>query len=45
MGTYSLSGYPTYILVGRDGKIATMKAARPSALTQVSEQIDDLLTR
>ena len=45
MGTYSLSGYPTYILVGRDGKIATMKAARPSALTQVSEQIDDLLAR
>lgn len=45
MGTYSLPGYPTYILVGRDGKIATMKAERPSALTQVSKQIDDLLAK
>ncbi|WP_281670895.1 TlpA family protein disulfide reductase [Rikenella microfusus] len=45
MGTYSLDGYPTYILVGRDGKIATMKAERPSALAQASEHIDDLLAR
>lgn len=45
MGTYSLPGYPTYILVGRDGKIATMKAKRPSALTQVSAQIDALLDK
>lgn len=45
MGTYSIPGYPTYILVGRDGKIATMKAKRPSALTQVSAQIDALLDK
>lgn len=45
MGSYNLPGYPTYILVGRDGKIATMKAERPSALTQVSKRIDDLLAK
>lgn len=43
LGAYSLTGYPTYILVGRDGKIATMKAGRPSALTQTATQIDGLL--
>lgn len=43
LGAYSLSGYPTYILVGRDGKIVTMKAGRPSALTQTATQIDGLL--
>lgn len=42
-GAYNLPGYPTYILVGRDGKIVTMKAERPSALTQAARQIDDLL--
>lgn len=45
MGSYNLPGYPTYILVGRDGKIATMKAERPSALTQASKRIDDLLAK
>ena len=45
MGSYNLPGYPTYILVGRDGKIATVKAERPSALTQASKQIDDLLAK
>lgn len=44
-GAYSLSGYPTYILVGRDGKIVTMKAERPSVLTQAARQIDDLLVK
>lgn len=43
LGVYNLSGYPTYILVGRDGKIVTMKAGRPSALTQTAAQIDRLL--
>ncbi len=43
LGAYNLSGYPTYILVGKDGRIATMKAERPSTLTQVSRQIDGLL--
>lgn len=43
LGAYSLTGYPTYILVGRDGKIVTMKAGRPSALTQTAAQIDGLL--
>lgn len=43
LGAYSLPGYPTYILVGRDGKIVTMKAGRPSALTQTAAQIDGLL--
>lgn len=43
LGAYSLSGYPTYILVGRDGKIVTMKAGRPSALTRTAGQIDGLL--
>lgn len=43
LGTYSLPGYPTYILVGRDGKIVTLKAGRPSALTQTAAQIDGLL--
>lgn len=43
LGTYSLSGYPTYILVGRDGKIATMQASRPSELTQAVQEIERLL--
>lgn len=43
LGAYSLSGYPTYILVGRNGKIATMKAGRPSDLTRTAAQIDELL--
>lgn len=45
LGAYNLSGYPTYILVGKDGRIATMKAERPSTLTQVSRQIDGLLAK
>ncbi|MDO6433490.1 TlpA disulfide reductase family protein [Flavitalea sp. BT771] len=30
MGTYGLPGYPSYILVNKDGKIVTIRAPRPS---------------
>lgn len=43
LGAYSLPGYPTYILMGRDGKIVTMKAPRPSEMTQLAKEIDKLL--
>lgn len=45
MGTYDLAGYPTYILVGRDGKIVTMDAERPSSKDKLVKQIDECLAR
>ena len=36
-------GYPTYILIGKDGKVRTNKAPRPSSISQVSEVINKLL--
>ena len=45
MGTYDVSGVPTYILVGRDGKIVTMEAERPSSKDKLVKQIDECLAR
>ncbi len=45
MGTYNVSGFPTYILVGRDGKIVTMDAERPSEKDKLMEQIEECLAR
>lgn len=45
MGTYDVSGFPTYILVGRDGKIVTMDAERPSEKDKLVEQIEECLAR
>ena len=36
-------GFPTYILIGKDAKIRTREAPRPSSITQLCEAIDKLL--
>lgn len=36
-------GYPTYLFIGKDGKVRTRNAPRPSSIAQVSEVIDKLL--
>lgn len=36
-------GFPTYILIGKDAKIITREAPRPSSITQLCEAIDKLL--
>lgn len=38
------SGYPTYIFIGRDGKIRTKQAPRPASVSLVCEDIDKLLS-
>lgn len=43
MSEYDLPGFPTYALVGRDGRIATLSAPRPSQFEAVTEAIDALL--
>ena len=45
MGTYDVSGFPTYILVGRDGKIVTMEAERPSHKEYLVKQLEEQLAR
>ena len=45
MGVYNIGGFPTYILVGRDGKIVTMNAERPSSKDKLVKQIDECLAR
>lgn len=36
-------GFPTYILIGKDGLIRTKKAPRPSSITQLCVAIDKLI--
>lgn len=36
-------GYPTFILIGKDGKIRTKEAPRPVSISQASEAIDKLI--
>lgn len=43
MSAYGLSGYPSYLLIDRGGKIITNKAPRPSELAKSAEVIDGLL--
>ena len=43
MGSYNISGFPSYLLVGKDGEIVTMKADRPSQIESVSKQIKSVL--
>ena len=43
MAVYKIRGFPSYILVGKDGEIETLNAARPSQLENVSKQINELL--
>ncbi|KQB98844.1 hypothetical protein AQF98_21125 [Pedobacter sp. Hv1] len=43
MGIYRLDGYPTYILVKKDGKISTTRAPRPSQPALVHKAITQLL--
>lgn len=38
-------GFPTYILIGKDAKIITREAPRPSSITQLCEAIDKLLAQ
>lgn len=43
MGLYRLDGFPSYILVKKDGKISTTRAPRPSETTLVRKAISQLL--
>ena len=43
MSSYNISGYPTYILMGKDGEVAKLDAARPSNLGLITKQIQELL--
>ena len=43
MGTYRLSGYPSYLLMDRQGRLVTTTAPRPSEARAVKETILKLL--
>lgn len=43
MSTFKLSGYPSYLLIDKSGKIVTNKAPRPSAMNVTADKIDELL--
>ena len=43
MSTYKVDAFPSYILVGKSGEIANLKAGRPSEIKLITEQIDELL--
>ncbi|MEO8884599.1 MAG: TlpA disulfide reductase family protein [Mucilaginibacter sp.] len=43
MGTYKLEGYPSYILMNKQGQIVTTNASRPSDKKTLYKQIDKLL--
>lgn len=43
MGTYRLSGYPSYLLIDRQGKLVTTNAPRPSEGKAVQDSINQLL--
>ncbi|MEG0725372.1 MAG: TlpA disulfide reductase family protein [Mucinivorans sp.] len=45
MSTYSLSGYPSYMIVDGEGRLVTNKAPRPSDISQASGEIDKLIKR
>lgn len=42
LSKYKLAGYPSYILIGKDGKIVTTSASRPSELQELSEELERL---
>ena len=42
MSTYKIDAFPSYILVGKSGEITNLKAARPSEIKLITEQIDEL---
>lgn len=43
MSGYQLPGYPSYMLVDKQGNMVTTKAPRPSNITQTADAIDKLL--
>lgn len=43
MSAYGLSGYPSYMLVDKSGKVVTNKAPRPSNITSAAGAINALL--
>lgn len=43
MSTYSLAGYPSYLLIDSKGRIVTTQAPRPSALDVTAGKIEELL--
>jgi len=43
LGAHKISGYPNYILIGKDGEAATLNANGPSKLSEVTKQIEELL--
>lgn len=42
LSSYKLSGYPSYILIDKEGQLVTTSAFRPSQLGQLSEQLEAL---
>ena len=43
LAEYDLSGFPTYMLIAPDGRLATCDAPRPSQFEAATEAIDALL--
>jgi len=43
MGNFNISGFPTYMLIDKQGEIRTMKAIRPSDLENAKKEIQELL--
>jgi hypothetical protein len=39
---YELTGYPTYILIDKDGKIITTRAQRPSSTQEIKTELERL---
>jgi thiol-disulfide isomerase/thioredoxin len=44
MGTYRLSGYPSYLLINKQGQIVTTNAPRPSDETSITKALTGLLS-
>ena len=43
MSAYGLSGYPSYMLADKTGRVVTNKAPRPSNITSAADAINALL--
>ncbi|TWR26742.1 TlpA family protein disulfide reductase [Mucilaginibacter achroorhodeus] len=43
MGSYNISGFPTYLLVNRSGRVTTLNAPRPSESQRLKREILKLL--
>ncbi len=45
MSHYKLAGYPSYILIDKEGNIVTTSAFRPSQLYELSVQINKQINK